>query len=646
MKKGESQNEARKGGGWLRLVLVMALLLFLLGAAAVALRTFSESDAARAVPIADVSSERLLALGSVVGFAAAYDTHAWLGIPFASPPVASLRWRAARPAEAWADTLDALSFGSPCLQLADGLVGIPAEDDEGFGGSEDCLYLNVWAPRAEPESVPIGGERLPVMVWIHGGGHSVGHAGSPIYDGARLAGSERIVLVSLNYRLGPLGWFSHPAIRETASDALEASGNFGTLDQIRALEWVQSNIEEFGGDPNNVTIFGESAGARNVFSLLLAEAARGLFHRAIAQSGSMDSASRAEAENPSGANRSDRPRSTADAVVSLLVDAGVVPDRDAARGYASELPAADLAELLRSRSAREILNAYRDPDRPGRLRVPQPIRDGVLLPSGDWVDAFRVGHFNRVPMILGSNRDEMKLYFSQDEAHVRKSLGLLYRIRDLDDYGRRARYHSDLWAVRAVARPAAAIHDSGWSEIYAYRFDWDELPRVFGQDMSELLGAAHGFELPFLFGSFDVGAPLLSRLLFPPETLADREPLAEQMMGYWAEFARTGRPARGGRRDVPEWLRWSTAGNGDANLLILDSEGGGGIRVAQTTLSRDHVIAAVDAEPELGQAEKCEIFLDLFSNRPDWDPEEFRQIGRRGCAGFGPETITGSSVPH
>lgn len=599
------------------------------------LRVLRGSGLAPLVPIADVSSERLLALGSVVGFAAAYDTHAWLGIPYARPPVGPLRWRAPQEAEAWADTHDALSFGSACLQLEGALGGISAEEDEGFGGSEDCLYLNIWAPRVESDSVPTDGDRFPVMVWIHGGGNTIGHAGSPMYDGAHLAGSERVVLVSLNYRLGPLGWFSHPALRESATDRLEASGNFGTLDQIHALKWIQANIEDFGGDPENVTIFGESAGATNVFALLLADAARGLFHRAIAQSGSTDSVSRAEAENPTSADPAGRRHSTAEIIVTLLVDAGVVPDRGAARRYANELPTTDLADLLRSRSAREILNAYRNPERPDELDVPEPIRDGALLPTGDWVDVFRAGRFNRVPLLLGANRDEQKLFFSQDDKHVRKSFGLLYRIRDLDDYERRSRHHSDLWAIRAVARPAAAIQDSGWDEIYAYRFDWDELPSLLGQDLSALLGAAHGFELPFLFGTFDVGDPLWSRLLFRPDTQLARERLAEQMMGYWAEFARNGRPGRGGRGDLPEWLRWSAPGESTTNLLVLDSPADGGIRVAQTTLSRDHVIAAVDADPGLEQAEKCALFHDLFSERPDWDPEEFSGIGSLGCADFG-----------
>ena len=217
--------------------------------------------------------------------------------------MAELRWRAPQPPEAWADTFDALRFGPPCVQLSSRLGGVRSEDPDGFAGSaEDCLYLNVWTPRAEPDRVATGGDRLPVMVWIHGGGNRVGHSGSAMSDGARLAGTENVVVVSFNYRLGPLGWFSHPALRAMSASRKRPLGILEPWTRVRALEWVAANIEEFGGDPHNVTIFGESAGGRNVLAMLLVEKARNLFHRAIVQSGSTDSVSRTEAENEVAAN--------------------------------------------------------------------------------------------------------------------------------------------------------------------------------------------------------------------------------------------------------------------------------------------------------------------------------------------------------
>lgn len=609
------------------------------------LQILTPPDAAH-VEIADVSSERLLALGSVVGFAAPHETQAWLGIPFARPPVGELRWRAPEPPEAWADTLDVLAFGPPCVQLSSSFAGVPADDSDGLAGSEDCLYLNVWAPRSEPDGVAAADERLPVMVWIHGGGNRIGHSGSLMYDGARLAGTQGVVVVSFNYRLGPFGWFSHPALRSLASDPLEASGNFGTLDQIRALEWVRANIEEFGGDPVNVTIFGESAGGTNVLALLLTDAARGLFHRAISQSGSTDSVSRAEAENTLVAEVPGQRHSSTEITVSLLEGAGVVPDRDAARGYAEALPDADLSEFLRGRSAREIIEAYRNPDQPGRVEVPLLVRDGALLPVGDWLSEFRAGRFTAVPIILGSNRDEMKLFLSQNEKLVQRHLGMFYRIRDLEDYERRSRYHSDLWTVRAVTRPASAIADSGHLDVFAYRFDWDELPRLLGMDFSVLLGASHGFEVPFVFGSFDLGSSRVGRLLFDEASRSTRMDLSARMMGYWAEFARYGRPGRGGRDDQPEWQPWSMGARTTlespasvARVLVFDTPADAGIRLAEVRSSRDHVIAAVDAEPNLDQSQKCELFLDLFSGRPDWSVEAYRRIGRHGCANHPPSIV-------
>jgi para-nitrobenzyl esterase len=586
------------------------------------------------IEVADVSSERLLALGGVVGFAADHETHAWLGIPYARPPVGELRWRAPRSTDAWADTFDALAFGPPCVQLASSIGGVPSDDPDGFAGSEDCLYLNVWAPRRDSEWLASEEPRWPVMVWIHGGGNRTGHSGSAIYDGARLAGTENVVVVSFNYRLGPFGWFSHPALRETADDLADASGNFGTLDQIRALEWVRANIDEFGGDPNNVTIFGESAGGTNVMALLLVDSAEGLFHRAIAQSGSTESVSRAEAENEIDASEPGQRHGSAEIAARLLEEAGVVPDRAAARGYAAELPAMDLVAFLRERSAREIVDAYRDPDHPSRLEVPRLIRDGTLLPEGDWLGEFSAGRFHAVPIILGSNRDEMKLFFSQNEEYVRHISSFVYRIRDLEDYERRSRHHSDLFTVRAVVGPAAAISASGFGSVFAYRFDWDELPKKVGMDFATLFGASHGFEIPFVFGNFDLDESALSGLFSDEKTEATRERLSSRMMGYWAEFARTGRPGSGGDVDGPEWAPWKEGGRLEGEFLIFDSGGDGGIRLAASNLSRDFVIAAVASETGLAEDEKCQLILELFGRRSDSSAEEARVFGLHGCSGL------------
>ena len=604
---------ARRGRRW---SVILALLLMVLVIGLYQARSFFAPTEPRITPIADVSSERLLALGGVVGFASDDETHAWLGLPFARPPVKELRWRAPRPPAAWADTRDALDFGPPCVQLGSMLGGVPAEDSDGFAGDEDCLYLNVWAPRVEAEEVPTGDARWPVMVFIHGGGNTRGYAGSRMYNGAKLAGQENVIVVSIAYRLGPLGFFSHPALRSEARDAFEASGNFGLLDQIRALEWIQSHIEEFGGDTENVTIFGESAGGQDVFALLLSDQAKGLFHRAISQSGVLASVSRAEAENPVNAPEPGWPQSSAEAVVSLLERAGVVPDRGAARGYAQELPKADLAEFLRGRSAKEVLDVYRDPEHPDSLRVPKLIRDGALLPAGDWLEAMRAGKFHDVPILAGANRDEWKLYMTQDEDLVRQRFGVFYRVRDPDNYERLARVHSGWWALAGVTDPLNALAKGGATALYGYRFDWDDLSPLLGQDVSQIIGAAHGFELPLLFGSFDVGDPLLSRLLYAEEGRTGRERLSRQMMAYWGTFARTGAPRRGGQSALPMWLPWrseaASAQDRPAQWMVLDAPEDGGLRMGPVDATRAGLVAEVEADPALDAEARCALYEDLL----------------------------------
>jgi para-nitrobenzyl esterase len=640
-------DESVEGAGPRRGILIAAaVLLAMIAAAGIAVGRWVPSAAGREIQIADVSSERLLGFGSVVGFADANETHAWLGIPYARPPLGEWRWRAPAPPEAWGDTLDALEVLSACPQLTSELGGVQTDDPTGIAGSEDCLGLNIWSPRMEADSVPRGRDRLPVMVWIHGGGNTIGHGGSTMYDGARLSGSQNVVVVTFNYRLGPFGWFSHEALREASSSRAEASGNFAILDQIRALEWVRENISEFGGDPNNVTIFGESAGATNVLALLLSKPAARLFHRAIAQSGSTDSMSRAEAENAVDADVPGHARSSAEIVARLLVRAGIVPDRASALRYAAELAGADLLTFLRDRSPSEVLDVVRKPGAEMTIDVPKVIRDGFVLPDSNWLEAFREGRFNAVPTLLGSNRDEMKLFHSQRGEYVRKRFKVLYRIRDAEAYERRARYASDLWKARAVDRPATAIADSRKASVFGYRFDWDEEPSILGMDLAALLGASHGFEIPFVFGNFDLGDPLYNSVLFNDDNLAAREALSERMMGYWAEFARTGSPGRGGRDDAPKWPEWTGDGSegdvpddrgpalGRARMLVFDTESDAGIRVTSTRMSRDHVIAAVESETSLEPSEKCALFLDLFGERPDWDVSEFRRLGQGGCADF------------
>jgi len=203
----------------------------------------------------------------------------WRGIPYAQAPVGELRWRAPRALAPWPGTLEALAPGAACVQFPSSLLS--DEDPSQPTGSEDCLTLNVFARPVSPSGIPGGAERRPVMVWIHGGANLTGESG--VYDWSRFAVAHDTVVVALNYRLGLFGWFRHDSLWNEQDDVFDRSGNFGTLDLIHGLRWVQDNIAAFGGDPDNVTIFGESAGGNDVLALLLSPEAEGLFHRAISQ---------------------------------------------------------------------------------------------------------------------------------------------------------------------------------------------------------------------------------------------------------------------------------------------------------------------------------------------------------------------------
>ncbi|MCB1694514.1 MAG: carboxylesterase family protein, partial [Pseudomonadales bacterium] len=201
--------------------------------------------------------------GDVVGFVDRFGARAWLGLPYAQPPVGDLRWRAPQPPRREAGLREALLAGNACPQKPSLLT---TDTEAAVTGSEDCLTLNIWSP---PNAV-----NLPVMFWIHGGGNTIGHGAG--YNGAYLATERKVVVVTINYRLGLFGWFRHPALAR--GDALDDSGNYGTLDMIAALNWVRDNIGQFGGDAGNVTVFGESAGAKDTLSMMASPLAKGLFH--------------------------------------------------------------------------------------------------------------------------------------------------------------------------------------------------------------------------------------------------------------------------------------------------------------------------------------------------------------------------------
>ena len=432
-------------------------------------------------PTSDPATRRSLSDGNVVGFAGEHGAHVWLGIPYAASPVGALRWRAPQP-PAWEGEHEALAFGPRCPQRASSLDS--TAEPNSVVGEEDCLTLNLWAP------ADAAGRELPVMVWIHGGGNIQG--GSDFYDGAALAKRHGVVVVTVNYRLGPLGWMRHVSLREGASYE-EESGNFAMLDLIHALHWVRANASAFGGDPERVTIFGESAGARNVLMLLVAPAAHGLFHGAIVQSGGVRTSGLAEAESSADAAPPGDPQSSSELLLRLQMADGP-SDRASAREALAAVTDEEIGEYLRARTPAEIIDTYEADDLEGEdtgfYTLPQMFRDGIVLPEAEPRQAYATGDYARVPVILGTNRDEAKLFMYASEEHVSRVLGVP-RLRDAEAYEREARYRSRFWKATGVDEIAAAMRRVQGASVYAYRFDWDEQPSVLGADLARMIGAAH-----------------------------------------------------------------------------------------------------------------------------------------------------------
>ncbi len=546
-------------------------------------------------PQPDPTSERSLPAGDVVGFTGAYGSHVWRGIPYAEPPVGALRWREPRPSTRWGGTHRALASGA-CPQFAS-VLGGAARGETGIVGDEDCLTLDVFAPRYGPDAVPRDEARLPVLFWIHGG-PTFGRAG--FYDGGNLVATEEVVVVAINYRSGPFGWFHHASLREGAIGAAERSGNFALLDWVRALEWVRDNVSGFGGDPGRVTIIGEGFGAWSVGSLLLSPLAEGLFHRAILHSNpGWGASTAAAAESWVDDPEPGHPNSSNEILATLLVRDGTATDRASAKAHAAAMTDAEIEAYLRGKSMREVLGAHVDePDaHGGGYEIPGPVRDGVALPAESPLVTLAGDAYNRVPVLLGTTRDEKKLVQALDPAFVRWRFGLFPYALDPARYEAEAEHHARACKASSVDAPARAMRAGGAEAVYAFRFDWDEEPHVpLLYDGPLLLGAAHGLIGPFVFGHFEMGPQ--TSFIFGRGSREAREALAAEMMSYWSVFADTGSPGSGRRDELPEWEAWAPA-DGAPKYLVLDTPTGGGLRMASDAPTVEEVIEGLMEDPRL-----------------------------------------------
>jgi len=582
-------------------------------------------------PVADQATLRKTPLGSIVGFVDAYGAHAWLGLPFAAPPVGDLRWKAPRPPQPWSNVRDALAIGNMCVQYPSLLSGAGRSPKSNAPvGNEDCLYLNVWAPPFPAADVPTGEKARPVMFWIHGGGNSIGHGGS--YSGAHLSAAHDVLVVTINYRLGPFGWFSHPALRSESASPEDNSGNYGLLDAIAALHWVRENIAAFGGNPDNVTIFGESAGGADVLALMASPLAKGLFQRAIVESGGLFPDSRDFAENYHDDATPGHAFSGREAVNRLLIKDGKAADAASAKSAQNAMSNDELHTLLMSAPATDIMTLYEGGGF-GMINAPELFSDGLVLPNEmDMVKLFSdPATYNAVPVILGTNRDEIALFMVRDPRWVENRLWIFPHLRDQAAYLRSVRYQTDAWRIGGVDSIAEALNRSQRGKVFAYRFDWDEEPTVMGYDLSTALGAAHGLEIAFVFGEFERGLGL--KYLYPKSPARDQ--LSKSMMSYWTEFAYSGDPGTGRDGKEVRWLPWDTDGQRSVTLDTTPP----GIRMSPDLLTIGTLKQRLLQDGSITDTrERCRLYAQLFRG-PTFVNDEYMHLGSEGCAKYDPESF-------
>lgn len=553
--------------------------------------------------VADPHAERVLTSGRIAGFLNDRGAHEWRGLPLAAPPVGEERWRPPRPPGNWSGARPAIAPGNPCPQYE--------RTGDTVIGAEDCLFANVVAPPFAPDAIPVGPDRLPVMVWIHGGGNVAGHAAEKNWSA--LATEHGVVVISLQYRLGALGWFRHPALQAGGASPEEASGNFAILDLIQGLRWVRDNAAAFGGDPDRVTIFGASAGAANILSLLVSPLSVGLYRGAIVQSAGPSSSSIAEAENSVDATEPGMAGSSHEVLLTLLSD-GDGLDRVRAEATLAGMTRQEIAALLRAAPVERLMAAY--PKSFGPVyRLPTGFRDGHVLPAEPPLVALRNGNFAQVPVVLGSARDEAKLFMLIGDRSIQRVFGLPVRLRDPLRHRLLAEYGSRRWKARGVDRIAAAMSASGHSPVFAYRTDWDDLRRILTLDFRVLMGALHGIELPFLQDDLDSG---IGRLI-QPDALPAAQELGAAMRSYWAEFACQGDPGRGRDGRLPRWRAWR-AGEDEATFLVFDAPADGGIRHSREIESDVALLAEIASDSRfVSECDRCEALAGMvIGRRPDY----------------------------
>ncbi|MDQ0012026.1 para-nitrobenzyl esterase [Variovorax boronicumulans] len=514
-------------------------------------------------PAATSPLQRATVYGSILGTddAATNGTYSWKGVPFAKPPVGELRWKAPVDPTPWTAVKTTQKLGNACVQT--GRLYGPGQNNQydatigtSIGkttGSEDCLYLNIWAPSTAKAT-----DKLPVIVFVYGGSNITGYTGDPVYNGAALAKAANAVVVTVNYRLGIMGFLASPQLK-AGLDANDDSGNYAILDLIKGMKFVNANIAAFGGDPANVTLMGQSAGAVNIYALmvspLVANAKPALFQRLVPLSGGV-------------ATATTKPNQVNALLSALLVADGTVADDAAAATYIARQSNADLAAYLRSKSADTLLQTVLKKLAPLGLSASNPLNDGTVVPV-DPIAAINAGQFLKVPVMAGYTRDETKL-FPQNLATSPAFGGISGRLLDdptvfamaysydpnaapttsleqwipgqylpvttpVTGFNARTDLYNQYFFI-ALRKQIFPVLQAQNVPLWWYQFNWDKSPAPF----NDIFGAAHTFDLPFVFGNF--GPSLYSKFANSKANEPGRLELSDAMMKSLAAFARSGDP--------------------------------------------------------------------------------------------------------
>lgn len=487
-------------------------------------------------------------------------TYSWLGIPYAKPPIGNLRWKAPVDSDSWEGILETIEFPQAPLQYANWMGCVNEEEilNNKLIGNEDCLYLNIWAPKKGDTRLP---EDLPVYVYIYGGANIVGQSNFPIYYGGNLANKANCVVVTMNYRVGIAGWFYNPVFHD--GNPLDDSGNYGLLDIIKSLEWIKTNIENFGGDPNKITVAGESAGAMNIYALLTSpylkdeffDKGNELFHGVVIQSGGIIPSS-----TDTGIEASET------LLATLLVSRGMATDNKEAMGIIESASDEQIRDWLLNEQMENLYALFPGTDFFSLFNMMSVVSslnpDGYVCASNPYLSLIE-GKYIKVPSIIGCNAEELKVFLSwmiDEELFISVMFGhphpddLAYYFNSIRPWPEELSPYLD-WILRdglqlvsdvgtgffkliGVDLPATLmrLHQSN---IYCYEFTWAQEREPF----DFIIGACHGSEIPFIFGNMqDHESFPFSNVLWSEDNKPGRIALSDAMISYWSNFMREGDP--------------------------------------------------------------------------------------------------------